>query len=860
MKIGLNEIRFTNQRNQSAGDPAPEGVDTLIENIGAQLGAIEEVIDVGSKYQGILVIRVVSCVDHPNADRLHLCTVDDGGKAAGVERDDKGYVQVVCGAPNVHEGMLAVWLPPGSVVPSTVGKDPFVLEARKLRGVVSNGMLASPKELAIGDSHEGILEVDKDVAPGTSFAKAYGLDGEVIIDIENKMFTHRPDCFGSLGVARELEGIQHRAYKSPSWYTLSPEFPKTEAEPLSLQIRNELPELVPRFTAITMRDVEVKESPVWLQIFLSQMGMRPINNIVDYTNYFMLVTGQPLHAYDYDKVRAQDTNADHATIVIRNPKQDEKLLLLNGKEVVPRSEAIMIATRDKLIGIGGVMGGGDTEVDENTKNIIIECATFDMYSIRRTSMTHGLFTDAVTRFNKGQSPLQNLAVLAAIVDEIRTFAGGKVASTLIDDNHLPAAVLERGSIHEPVTISAKFINARLGLSLSADEVAQLLENVEFIVQRQGDELTITAPFWRTDIEIKEDIVEEVGRLYGYDKLPLELPRRTIAPATKNATLELKQSVRTYLAKAGANEVLTYSFVHGDLLRKVGQNPDEAFQVGNALSPDLQYYRLSIIPSLLDKVHMNIKAGYDTFALFELGKAHHKTLLSTSKDVNDGDLPIELERLSFVFAANSKAAKAYSGAAYYEARKYLTGLLAELGMADSVTFEPLQRDQYVGGTQAMIPYYTPGRSAAVLFGDTVLGEIGEFTTAVHKNLKLPEFCAGFELDVGLLALHEGASRPYAAVSRFPKVTQDITFRVPADLAYQKLYSFVTGELDKMDLKRARFTVFPLDIYQRQDDHAHKQVTLRLEIASYERTLTDTEVSELLHAVANSAQDKLKAVRV
>ena len=376
-----------------------------------------------------MVAKVMSCVDHPDSDHLHVCKIDDGGKAQDVERDENGYVQVVCGAPNVREGLLVAWLPPGSTVPESAGSDPFVLGKRELRGVMSNGMLASPRELALGDSHEGILEIDKDVLPGSNFAEVYKLD-DYIVDIENKMFTHRPDCFGALGVAREIAGILHHQFKSPQWYRMNPEFPSKTAD-LPLQVTNEIPELVPRFSAVTLSDVKLGPSPVWLQVALAKVGQKAISNVVDLTNFYMLLTGQPLHAYDYDKVKSL-TGGEAAEITIRHPRPGEKIKLINGKEIEPRAEAMMIASGDHLIGIGGVMGGFDTEVDENTRNIILEAASFDMYNIRRTSMAHGLFTDAVTRFNKGQSPLQTVAVLAKIASDIEQMAGGKVASELID--------------------------------------------------------------------------------------------------------------------------------------------------------------------------------------------------------------------------------------------------------------------------------------------------------------------------------------------------------------------------------------------------------------------------------------------
>lgn len=848
MKISVNTIRFINQHYGSAGDPAPDGVDALVQKIGAQLGAVEEVIPFGDKYEGILIVRVVSCEEHPNADRLHVCKIDDDGTAENVERDENGHVQVVCGASNVHAGMLAVWLQPGQIVPSTYYDiDSSKLDAREIRGIKSNGMLASPKELAISDNHEGILDItNEDITSGTLFADACHLRGDIVIDMENKMFTHRPDCFGYLGIAREIEGVSNRAYRSPVWYQMDPEIPEVEAEPLPLKVRNELPELVPRFTAITMRDVEVKPSPLWLQIDLARAGVRPINNIVDYTNFFMLETGQPLHAYDYDKVKARSDG--EANIAIRHPRGGEKLTLLGGKELEPRPETIMIATDKELIGVGGVMGGADTEVDENTKNVIIECANFDMYSIRRTSMAHGLFTDAVTRFTKGQSPLQTKLVVAKIVDEIRKFAGGKVASELIDDNHVDAEVMRRGSLHPPVTLTREFVNARLGLDLSTEQMKTLLTNVEFDVELDGDTLTVKAPFWRDDIAIREDVVEEIGRLHGYDHLPVELPARNITPAAKNAMLELKTQVRETLSKAGANEVLTYNFVHGNLLDKVGQTRDHTFQLANALSPDLQYYRLSLTPNLLDKVHPNIKAGHDQFTLFEIGTAH-------IKGADEDGLPKEFKRVALVFAADSKSSDNYAGAPFYQARKYLMALLSSVGMAANVSFEQLDAD----GVDIATTYYEPGRSATVRAGDVVIGRIGEYKASVRKALKLPDFCAGFEL--GLQPLLDLTSpKAYVALPRFPKVEQDICLKVPAELTYAELFQFAWSHLNENRPDQTYHELGPVDIYQREDDQAYKQITLRLNIASYERTLTDDEVNNMLERVAAAAHEKFGAERI
>ncbi len=842
MKVSLNWIR-----KYISADLLP-GTE-LVEKIGAQLGAVEEVIDLDAKYQGIYVAKVVECQKLEGSDHLNVCKIDDGGKAENVERDGQGRVQVVCGAPNVKEGVTVAWLPPGTIVPSSPANEPFVLEAREIRGVKSNGMLASAKELAVSDNHDGLMLLDDDVTPGESFAKHYELNDH-IIDIENKMFTHRPDCFGQLGVAREIAGILGQKFTSPDWYNASALI-STDEQALKVEVHNELPQLSPRFTVIPMSNVTMGPSPIWLQTYLQRVGIRPISNVVDLTNYYMMLTGQPLHAYDYDKLLAQDEGADHATITVRHPHDGEKLTLLNGKEIEPRKEAILIGSATKAIGLAGVMGGADTEVDANTKNIVLECASFDMYSIRRSSMEHGLFSEASTRFNKGQSPLQNLAVLAKIVDEMKEIVGAKVAGECVDDNHLSEEVQSTQSLYPAVEVTTDFINARLGLQLSADETIKLLQNVEFSITSSGNQLRVTAPFWRTDIQIPEDVVEEVGRLYGYDHLPLELPQRSLQPASKNPMLELRRNVRQALAKAGANETLNYSFVHGDLLDKVGQNKDLAFQVGNALSPDLQYFRLDILPSLLDKVHANAKAGYDEFAIFEMGKAHTQM----HKDDGEDGLPLEIEMLSLVYAANDKKV-AKPGAAYYEARKFLQQLAKDLGI--ELVFSAVNDNPDV---PPAMPYEF-GRSAyvSVANSDIMLGMVGEFNAAVRKSLKLPEHTAGFEIGLEGLLAAQGSVKPYAALPRFPKVEQDICLRVTADLAYQELYDLVSQTIDDNRPEQTTSDLSPVDIYQRDDDKDHKQATFRLSIASYQKTMTDTEVSALLDKVAEAAQQKYSAERI
>lgn len=875
MKVSVNWIRDINKKYQCSADPTPKGIDDLVEKIGAQLGAVEEVINVGEKYQGIVVSKVVKCEKHPNADKLSLCLIDDGGVVKKVKRDAKGLVEVVCGAPNVSAGQLVVWIPPGVTVPSTIDKEPFVLEMREVRGKISNGMIASLKELALGDDHSGILVIDQPAKPGQPFAEVYQLD-DFIIDIENKMFTHRPDLFGMLGIAREIAGIQNQVFKSPSWYKERVETPKSKGKGLDLTVKNSLPKLVPRFCAVVIRDVAVVPSPIWLQTYLIRVGIRPINNIVDMTNFYMLESAQPLHAYDYDKLSG-------GNIETRKAKDGEELQVLGGKIIKLTKDDILITSGGRPIGLGGVMGGAGTEVDNKTKNIILEVANFDMNTIRRTAMTHGLFTDAATRFTKNQSPRQILPVILRAMTDIKSVAGGRQASPVIDDKQSTI-----NNQQSTVRVTADFVNDRLGLKLSVAQIKKILENVEFKVRVkqekpttsqkphfQGATLEMGVPFWRTDIEIPEDIVEEVGRLYGYDHLPLVLPNRDLTPAKLNADLAFKQQIREILSAAGANEVLTYSFVHGSKVDKAGQDLKLAYHIKNALSPDLQYYRLSLTPSLLEKVHPNIKAGHDQFGLFEIGRAHVRGVIDPEK------LPTELDRLALAIV--DKKSDRSRGAPYYQAKHYVLYLADKLGIGEFISVPLVEADLTEDWRQAAAAYET-ARSAAIYSGQIFLGLVGEPSASLRTNLKLPAYTSQAELDLVALA-QTGSGATYAPLSRFPSLDQDITLKVPAGLDYATVVDFVSNFLGKASQPAGyQGNVGPLDIFQpstrpeadlaqvdperskavskgqKPGDKNHKNITLRISMSHPERTLITEEVNKLLDELATEAKISLKADRV
>lgn len=833
MKVSLNIVR-------SLINFELPSVDELVLRVNQQLGGVEEVIDLGAKYSGARIVRIVECGKHPDADRLSVTKIDDGGAVPDVPRDDNGYVQVVCGAPNVHADMWAIWLPPGSTVPvSFDDTEPFVLGARPLRGVLSQGMLAAADELAIGTDHKGIIEITENDLPsgaelqaGARFAEIFGLD-DFVLDIENKMFTHRPDCFGQLGVAREIAGIFGQQFTSPEWYKAQQQF--STAEGLDLTVTNDAPELVSRFMAVAIKDIEVKPSPLWLQCQLVAMGGKPINNIVDATNYIMLMTAQPTHAYDYDKLRGHQLGA-------RLARPGEKVSLLNGKEYELTADDIIIADGEGVIGLAGIMGGSNTEVSNDTKNIVLECATFDMYALRKTAMRHGVFTDALARFNKGQSPLQNAAVLKRLMSVVSGVQASEVFDLkqfsdefddYFDGKYTPANI----------DIDSKFINERLGLKLSENDICGLLNNVEIRSHGPEEELDyicIQSPFWRTDLELSEDIVEEVGRLYGFDKLPRELPHRSIKPVPKNPRRELKNAIRQSLSRAGANEILTYSFVHERILKNAEQDITQAYKLSNALSPDLQYYRLTVLPSLLDKVYTNIKSGHNEFALFEIGKGHLK-----SKGLNKEGLPIENNYIDLVYSSK----KDKPGAPFYVAKKIIDNLGKDLGV--KFEFEKIvnQIDK-----QILAPFDIDRSSLIKIDNGDTVGLVGELKQSVIKNFKLPQYISAASIDIDILQknISKNIGDLYHPLSKFPSTWRDISIEIDLAVSYKDVLNVVKNSLKNQDDEFISIRL--VDIY-RAKDSSLKTITLNISMTNYNRTLTATDASRIIENINKAVSVKL-----
>jgi phenylalanyl-tRNA synthetase beta chain len=842
--------------------------DKLVELIGARLVEIEDVIDQTRKYDNIFVAKVVECEKIPGT-HLSLCKIDVGKAQVKAPRDKDGFIQVVCGAPNVHAGMLAVWIAPGAIVPASVSEDaPFVIGTRKMRGLDSHGMLAGADELDFGDDHSGIVALDpKTAQPGQPFAEVFDLQ-DIILDVENKPLTRRPDTFGIIGFAREVAGILGQEFKTPEFLidTANTDFVIKSDEKLNIKIVD--PKLCPRYPARIMeRQLGSKQKYLSeIDTLISRSGMRPLDPIVDMTNYLMLLTGQPLHAFDYDKlvkVGSASLRGASATkqpeITVRAAKAGEKIELLDGREVACVENDILITSNNVPVALAGAMGAKNTVIDENTKKIIIEAATFSLFHLRKTGMQHGIFSEAITRFTKGQ-PAGN--TLPVVKEFARLTANQMKPLAIFDEYPKPA----KPSV---VKITTSDINDLLGTDYDVDLIKKTLENVGFEVavssgvrrakvkndnahspQRVGSPCTCTvrssedeteccdscfargsgraeqqlqihAPYWRTDIHIKEDISEEVGRLLGYDNIaPTTPPHYT---ATKNPLFTLKSEIRRILAAAGANEVLTYSFISENLITSAGQDPKNSYKIINSISPDLQYVRQQILPSLFEKAYDNIKDGYDRFVLFEMNQVFWK-----SEGLNDEKVPVQFDNLGLITIDTASA-----DPGYYTAKLYAEAIARQLGI--TIKFVPRTKPHKVG------TYFEPKRSADIFIGENRIGMIGELKNSVAAQFKLPPNTGIVEIGVDLLLSLLGDSKTSFRSSDYPSVKRDLT--IISSASYQTIHDKIINILTEQGLIHQ---VTPVGVYQPKGKTT-KNLTFHLEFAHPDKTLTSAEISDIIKAL-------------
>lgn len=806
MKISLNEIK----KYVDIKIPTEE----LLKLIGSRLVEIEGTQSLKEKYEGVKIVKVVECEKIPET-HLSLCQVFDGEK----------NVQVVCGAPNVHTGMLASWIMPGAIVPETFGNENFRLSVKKLRGFESNGMLAAADELGFsGADHDGIIEIDpKDANPGDNFSDVFGMD-DIILDIENKSLTHRPDCFGLIGFAREVAGILGEKFHEPEFLYHEEVFPEgfliekdgnLVAKDSKVSIKIESAEICPRYSCAVLEVKEdfLKKGKYFKKsdVFLYKADMRPVSPIVDIINILMLETGQPLHAFDYDKFIAVG-GTEKPEVFVRLAKEGEKLQLIDEKTIDLNPNDILITSNNIPVALAGAMGGKNTEVDVSTKKIILESATFSLYNLRKTQMAHGIFSEAITRFTKGQPASETFNVLAEAIKELD-------AKPLdFADNWMS------GPKANVVKITTQEINSLLGTSYTTTQIEKCLENVSFSVENDGEAIIITAPAFRTDIHIKEDIIEEVGRLLGYDNIPLSLPTKHFKMPEIDPIVSLKSSLRTILSdKMGAHEVLTYSFVSEDLQKKVNENPEDSYKIVNSISPELQCFRQSITPSLIDKIRENLKAGFSDFSIYELNQVTKKSLRLTEEGVPKMETHLALVKIGD----------------YYSVKKSLEEMI------DFLNIEPLSISENTEKS-----YFESLHSANLIYQNKIVATFGEIQTRILKKFKLEGPISAFEIDLEkLLSLPKNISKSFN-LSKFPSVTRDLTFKTNEDIKFIDLERDIESILVSKELI---FELTPVSIYRPEKTSKTKNISFRLTFSSKKKTLDSNEISAIIEEVTKKLID-------
>ncbi|MFC2385520.1 MAG: phenylalanine--tRNA ligase subunit beta [Candidatus Nanosyncoccus sp.] len=803
----------------------PDSLSTadLMKLIGSRLVEVEGTESLAGKYQNIYVAKVVKCTDIPDT-HLHLCEVDAGSLNQEFGKLENGLIQVVCGAPNIRAGLYVVWLAPGAIVPSTFGTENFQLSVRKLRGFLSYGMIAGADELGFGTDHKYIAELAPDLAkPGTPVTRALDLD-DLIIDIENKSLTHRPDTFGLIGFAREVAGILNQSFENPEIFqgdfdfqsqVLAIDNSTRVAQTPIIEIQDSV--LCPRYSCVVLDENNFKQNIVDNDslltregVFLYKSGMRPISQIVDATNLTMLETGQPLHAFDYDKFIALG-GTDTPKIIIRAAKPGEKITLIDDTEVELNSNDIVITSNNVPVALAGSMGGKNTEIDANTKRILIESATFSLYNLRKTQMAHGIFSEAITRFTKGQPVFGTIPALRLCLSKL----GVKDPSKLIFADCL--AVVPK---QESISITLQDLNQTLGAVFNLEQISKTLKNVGFLVELSSDNQTIniTAPLWRTDIHIKEDIYEEVGRLTGFDNIPKSLPLRPFKGSPKNQLFALKREIRNILSdQLGANELLTYSFVSKALQEKVGENITDSYEIINSISPELQCFRQSLVPSLLEKVYENQKAGYKDFILYEMNQVakHSFGLLDDQTPKLESHLAITLE------------------GDFYKIKNLCLALGASLGF--DFIFTKYEEQEY--------SYFEPLHSANISLGQNIIGALGEIKYSVQKSMKLKGLAA-LELNLGALLGAPRVLHVAQKISRFPSVSRDLTIKTPDTISFENLEQAIKCVLTQDSLI---YTLEPVSIYRQSEKNTSRNCSFHLCFASTVKTMSADEISAIMKQI-------------
>ena len=785
-------------------------VQELADELAMHSIEVERITHVGAPSPDSFVVgKVLSVEKHPDADKLSVCRVDAGD----------GERTIVCGAPNVAEGQTVPVALPGAVMP-----DGTKLGKAKLRGVESNGMILSEAELEIGDDAGRIAVLEADGwAPGTPLGEAIPVSDPVI---ELEPTSNRVDCFGVYGVAREVHAITGDSLAAPPWDDDAEATGEgTAADYASVTV--EVPELCPRFSARVFTEVEIGPSPLWLKARLIGAGMRPINNVVDITNYVMLMTAQPLHAFDLDKV-------PDGELIVRTAKPGERMTTLDDVERTFDEDAVLVCDRNGPSGIAGIMGGLLSEVSETTTRVLLEVATWNGVNILRTSRKLGLRTDASNRFEKQLHP--ELALRAQRI-------ASQLMVELCGARLVPGTIDEAAEVPEPHRLRLRHerVARLLGMEISPDLCATYLERLEFEVERDGDDLEATVPVHRHyDVTREVDLVEEVGRIHGYAKnLEGTLPSTSSQAGRLSREQRLRRRAEDAMRDLGFDAVVDLSLTDpgmpGRLRIPDGDVRGEPIRVSNPLSAEHSVERTAVIGSLLDAASYNRAHGAERIALFESGRAYLREGTLSEDGVLAGKFVGERSAPAFEpwrvasIASGPPRPSSWRGDAvpadFYSVKAALEALVLQLGAAIEI----------VPGEE---PFLHPGRSGRVLVDGGDAGWIGEIHPLVCREWDL-ESAAGFEVDLApLVAASPVGEESYEDVITYPAVHQDIAVVMDEQVPAAEVRAAVLeggGELlrsaDVFDLYRGE-----------QVGEGRKSLALRLTFRSADRTLTDAEVTE------------------
>ena len=752
----------------------------------------------------VVIGRVVSLAQHPDADKLRVAQVEVG---------KKDIRTIVCGAPNIAEGQHVVVALPGVKLPGGIE-----IKVAKLRGVESNGMICSAKELGLGDDHTGILVLDTDAPVGASFVKWAGLDDTII---EVKILPDRgSDALAYQGMAREIAALDGYA----------PSFGDKTQKPVKVPTPNRAPKVIigdkvgcPRYAGLFLRGVTVGPSPLWLQVRLIVSGLRPINNIVDVTNYFMLLTGQPMHAFDADKIAG--------AITVRRAKKNEKLVILNGETKKLSPDDLVIADTKQALALAGVMGGLPSAVTAETKNIFLEVANFEGSSVRRTKNRHNLPTDASYRFERNLDPNLVGEALREVAAILPGLSGGKIVGV--------RDVYPKEVVPTKITLSLTRVNNVLGVKFPVFQVVQHLALLGLKVKKiaNADVLMVTVPTRRPDLRDEWDLIEEIGRMHGYDGIKATAPRLPLSASPKNTAKRLERTTKEYLASAGFDELMTYSF-YGEKDITAARLPLSSHaELENPLNPEQKYLRLSLVPLHLRKATEN-RRHFESFDCFEWGKVFAKEAKTKR--------PVEISALSLLSVSTKRHEK---GSGFYALKGKVEALFTALHIDTTELVLESAQDHPEVPVLAMLH---PTRSACYVVRGTVIGMIGEVHPAVEKSFGLDGRVAVAGFVTGALESLQKTETVFAPLQKFPYALRDISLTFPRSMTVSEverlLFQAGAPLLQKADL---------FDIYEQGDD---KSFAFHLSFGAPDRTLSSTEMDQAFDRIVALAGEHGGRLRV